>query len=143
MTGRGELPSFEEPALDGTIVEALVNAGLGAALPDLTLTTAALETKPACAGMGFITALSLYTVVATLLRARLDAILPGLRPPSTEDMSEYVEPRISPGTKKRWSSNWLFVDDGVVGIGIGGTGGTRRPGDEEAVLLVTPGMYAI
>jgi hypothetical protein len=28
-------------------------------------------------------------------------------------------------------------------IGIGGTGGTRRPGIEGADLLVTPGMYAI
>jgi hypothetical protein len=77
--------------------------------------------------------------VATLLRARLDAILPGLRP-STDDASEYVEPRRSPGTKNRWSSNWLVVDDGVVGMGIGGTGGTRRPGDEDAVRFVTPGM---
>jgi hypothetical protein len=59
-------------------------------------------------------------------------------------MSEYVESRRSPGTKKCWSSNWLFVmDDGVVGMGIGGTGGTSRPGEDELVRLVTPGMYAI
>jgi hypothetical protein len=35
------------------------------------------------------------------------------------------------------------MDDGVVGTGIGGTGGTRRPGDDEFVRFVTPGMYAI
>jgi hypothetical protein len=31
----------------------------------------------------------------------------------------------------------------VVGIGIGGTGGTSRPGEDELVRLVTPGIYAI
>jgi hypothetical protein len=44
ITGRGELPSFDEETLDGTIVDAFVKAGLLAALtPDLTLTTAAFE----------------------------------------------------------------------------------------------------
>lgn len=35
------------------------------------------------------------------------------------------------------------MEDGVVGIGIGGTGGTSRPGEDELVRFVTPGIYAI
>lgn len=59
-------------------------------------------------------------------------------------MSEYVESRRSPGTKKCWSSKLLFaMEEGVVGIGIGGTGGTSKPGEDELVRFVTPGMYAI
>jgi hypothetical protein len=89
VTPRGELPSFDEELLEATIVDAFVRAGLLAALrPDLTLTTAAFVAYRACAGgMGLRTPLSRYTVVATLLRARLDAILPGRRP-SIDEASE-------------------------------------------------------
>lgn len=53
---------------------------------------------------------------------------------------EYVESRRSPGIKK-CSSSYLCVlaaDDNA--IGMGGTGGTRRPGVDGADLFVTPGM---
>lgn len=50
--------------------------------------------------------------------------------------------------KKCWSSkplllvglNWELRLEGLMALGIGGTGGTRRVGSEEPVRLVTPGM---
>ena len=53
---------------------------------------------------------------------------------------EYVESRRSPGMKK-CSCSYLGVlaaEDSA--IGIGGTGGTKRPGVEGADRFVTPGM---
>lgn len=143
ITGRNVLPCRDD-ACDGTGGVSGGKAGEPVWLsPDFTLTTAALPLIMVVTGIGLITALSRYTVVATLLRARLDAIEPGRRA-WMDDMSEYVESRRSPGTKKCWSSKWLFdMDEGVVGMGIGGTGGTSRPGEDEFVRLVTPGMYAI
>lgn len=143
IIGRKELPCRDE-ASEGTGGVSGGKAGDDVWLsPDLTLTTVGLPLMIVVAGIGLMTALSRYTVVATLLRAKLDAIEPGLRP-WMSDMSEYVESRKSPGTKKCWSSKLLFVmEEGVVGIGIGGTGGTSKPGEDELVRFVTPGMYAI
>jgi hypothetical protein len=79
MIGRKVLPCREDSS-DGT---GGVSGGKAGELvwlsPDFTLTTAALPLMIVVAGIGFMTALSRYIVVATLLRARLDAMEPGLR----------------------------------------------------------------
>lgn len=83
-----------------------------------------------CAGTGDTTAFLPYIVDATLFLAYDVRSL----------NAEYVESRRSPGMKK-CSCSYLGlpeVDDKA--IGIGGTGGTRRPGVDGADLLVTPGM---
>jgi hypothetical protein len=104
MTGREPLSSLWFSASDGTGGVSDPMAGEFAWLiPDRTLTTAALPLIIVVAGIGLMTALFRYTVVATLLRARLDAMEPGLRA-WKEDASEYVESRKSPGTKKCRSS---------------------------------------
>jgi hypothetical protein len=79
MIGRNVLPCRDD-ATDETGGVSGGKAGDPAWLrPDFTLTTAALPLIIVVAGIGLMTALSLYTVVATLLRARLDAMEPGLR----------------------------------------------------------------
>jgi len=56
---------------------------------------------------------------------------------------EYVESRRSPGMKKCSCSYLGVLAAEERAIGIGGTGGTKRPGVEGADRFVTPGMYAI
>lgn len=103
IIGRKELPC-RYAGSDGTGGVSGGKAGDDVWLsPDLTLTTVGLPLIIVVTGIGLITALSRYTVVATLLRAKLDAIEPGLRL-WMSDMSEQVESRKSPGTKKCWSS---------------------------------------
>lgn len=107
-----------------------------------TDTMAALPPMTWVAGMGLMTAESRNMVEAMEVRASEGAILPGLLPSTvTEDMSEYVESRKSPGMNNTPSENREVVLDGVpTADGIGGTGGTCTSLFELPDLFVTPGI---
>lgn len=98
-----------------------------------TLTTAAFPRMTVWAGSGDTTAFLPYMVEATLFLA-YDV---------RSDIPEYVESLRSPGMKKCSCSYLGELEAEDSAIGMGGTGGTRRPGVDGADLFVTPGIYAI
>jgi hypothetical protein len=103
-----------------------------------TLTISGLARIPVC-GVATITAFFPYMVDATLERGAYDVRAYEVRS-LYPDRAEYVESRKSPGTKKCCSSVLFGVLACEMAMGMGGTGGTRTPGDVGVALLVTPGM---